>query len=313
MTPRWSHRVFRGDPLCRVAVLVLWAACDHPPPQVNIRELPAPAPVPADQIAAEVNGRAISLAEVATQARAAGTTSKEALAALVNAELLSREAERRGLVADPEVQVTAKREAVRVYLQKTFEKEVTPDNAVDESMLHKAYDRQLGRLVHPAIRLAEQILILSDKENANARELAEKIREKAARAQTIEQFKQVATEFQDTGRQLGLGVTLQEGTTARHGSTVEEFAKATFDLKQPGDVSPVVRTKFGYHIIWLTREIPEENITFKQAAPKIREGLWPAVQQRAFAKMQEKLADQHQVTTYPARLSQIKDDDALPF
>ena len=80
-------------------------------------------------------------------------------------------------------------------------------------------------------------------------------------------------------------VQLQVGPTARYGTTVEPFAKATFDLKKLGDVSPVVTSPFGLHVIRYNELIAEENISFEEAKEKLREGAWPDAQVRAFAQI----------------------------
>lgn len=55
----------------------------------------------------------------------------------------------------------------------------------------------------------------------------------------------------------------------RVGSMVEPFAKAAFDLKV-GDMSDVVATEFGYHLILCTAKNPGKQPTFEQAKEAVR-------------------------------------------
>jgi parvulin-like peptidyl-prolyl isomerase len=56
---------------------------------------------------------------------------------------------------------------------------------------------------------------------------------------------------------------------ARVGAMVEPFAKAAFDLKV-GDMSDVVATEFGYHLILVTAKNPGKQPTFEQAKEAVR-------------------------------------------
>ena len=56
------------------------------------------------------------------------------------------------------------------------------------------------------------------------------------------------------------------------GSPQKPFEKAVFDLK-PGEVSDIVKTEFGYHLIKLIERKPENKIDFKVVQVKIGEYL----------------------------------------
>ena len=52
-------------------------------------------------------------------------------------------------------------------------------------------------------------------------------------------------------------------------SYVAAFVEASKALKKPGDISPPVKTKFGYHVIKLVARTPDQQLTFAQAHDRI--------------------------------------------
>jgi parvulin-like peptidyl-prolyl isomerase len=74
---------------------------------------------------------------------------------------------------------------------------------------------------------------------------------------------------------------------------VPAFSKAAFALKKPGEISPIVHTQYGYHIIQLIAKKPAQVRTFEQVKPQIEQML---AQQDAKADF-EKLIDELKAKT----------------
>jgi len=69
---------------------------------------------------------------------------------------------------------------------------------------------------------------------------------------------------------------------------VPEFDKAAFSLKD-GEMSGIVKTNFGFHIIKVTGKRPAGTRSYDEVKEQIKASLLPTKQQEIFQKMKEDL------------------------
>ncbi len=123
------------------------------------------------------------------------------------------------------------------------------------------------RMAEPEIQASHILIRLAPEataaDSAEARALAESLR---ARVLAGEDFAALARQYSDdegSGQQGG-----DLGFFARS-RMVEPFANAAYDLESVGDVSDVVETRFGYHVIQLTGRKARE--TYEEAYPELKQ------------------------------------------
>lgn len=78
------------------------------------------------------------------------------------------------------------------------------------------------------------------------------------------------------------------------GMTIKPFEDAAFALK-PGEISEVVKTQFGYHIIKLEEISPERQKTLEESSIEIEFILFPEKEQQAFTRWLASLKDEYNV------------------
>jgi len=69
----------------------------------------------------------------------------------------------------------------------------------------------------------------------------------------------------------------------QRGEMIEEFEKAAFDLNT-GEVSDIVKTPFGFHLIKVTDHKEERNLSLQEAKPEIKEKLESMVKEETFSR-----------------------------
>lgn len=146
---------------------------------------------------------------------------------------------------------------------------------VTEDAVKKFYDENPARFEEPEMVRASHILLstldpvtrqpLSDDKKSAKRKQAEDL---LKRARAGEDFVKLAKEYsEDPGSKEKGG----EYTFPR-GQMVPEFESAAFSLNT-NQISDIVTTQFGYHIIKLNEKIPAHKVELAKVADDLKEGL----------------------------------------
>ena len=106
---------------------------------------------------------------------------------------------------------------------------------------------------------------LSPQEKSAKRELIEKIRQRAVAGEDFAEL--VKTYSEDPGARENNGTY-----TFARGQMVPEFEAAAFSM-EPNQISDIVTTRLGYHVIKLLQIIPAEPIEFDKVQADIRTSL----------------------------------------
>ena len=169
-----------------------------------------------------------------------------------------------------------------VFNPSVVEKQVT----VSDAEVADAYNKNKTRFTTPEKRTASHILINVKKDASAAEDAAAK-----AKAQAIldevrknpNDFAKIAkAQSQDPGSaELGgdLGVV-------QKGVFVKPVEDAIYGLKE-GEVSGLVRSEFGYHIIKITKIVPESQKSLEEAKPEIVADLKKAKMSAKYSELAE--------------------------
>ena len=161
-----------------------------------------------------------------------------------------------------------------------------PQNFITGEDLQAYYTEHRGEFKTPEAVKARHILKkfpdnATDEQKAEVKAEAEKLLEtvKAAIVEG-EDFAELAKEHSEDlgsapqgGALRGRNPDLPPGDYFARGDMVQPFEKAAFDELAPGEVSNLVESSFGYHIIKLEEKRPEEIQPFSQARSEIHDKL----------------------------------------
>jgi peptidyl-prolyl cis-trans isomerase D len=185
------------------------------------------------------------------------------------------------------------REQARVEYVKFTIDDLLNKIEVSNEELHKYYAEHQGELGTPEERRAAHILIsvtanASQAQQDTAREKAEQLLLQVRK--TPAKFAELARQnSQDPGSAANGG---DLGFVGR-GMMVKPFEDAVFALK-PGEISGLVKSGFGYHIIKLSAIKPTRTIPFVEA----REGIFNKLRQQNAAGKFAELAEKFSNTVY---------------
>ncbi len=161
-----------------------------------------------------------------------------------------------------------------------IEREVRVPEA-DEDALRRFYWNNMHRFVTPPLYEADHILIAARRDDhaafAAAREKASSLRSILAVAP--ERFAELARDCSDCPSGALGGSLGQIGP----GDTTSEFEAALGNLA-PGEISPLVETRYGVHLVRLTRRIDGRQLPFEAVRERIAAYLTEHVNRQATAQ-----------------------------
>ncbi|GAM08554.1 foldase protein PrsA [Geobacter sp. OR-1] len=199
---------------------------------------------------------------------------KEMLETMVIRELILQQAKKDGvdksqLVAD-KLEELKKRLVVEAYLKKKVEEQAN----ISDADLKKFYDENKDKFKSGDQIKASHILVKDEK-------LAKDI---------LAQIK-AGGSFEELAKKNSMDSAGAKGGDLgwfSKGSMLPEFEKVAFGLKE-GEISGLVKTKFGYHIIKLTGKRAAGQRDFAEVKDQIKAALLPSKQKEVFDKLKDEL------------------------
>ncbi|MBN1571706.1 MAG: peptidylprolyl isomerase [Deltaproteobacteria bacterium] len=162
---------------------------------------------------------------------------KRFIETLVLREILCREAEKEGITKDKEVlnkiESAERKVIIEEYLDRKFKDEIP----VTQADIDEFYETNKDSFDNAETIRARHILLKTRDEAENILKMLKK----------GESFETMANEY-------SVGPSASRGGDLgfyKRGRMVPEFDAAAFALKKPGDISDIVQTRYGYHIIQL--------------------------------------------------------------
>ncbi|HUE88451.1 MAG TPA: peptidyl-prolyl cis-trans isomerase [Vicinamibacterales bacterium] len=147
---------------------------------------------------------------------------------------------------------------------------------VPEAELQAFYQQNIAQYTTPEQLAASHILFrLEDTDEEAVRKQAEEV---LKRAKAGEDFAALAKQFSQDDSNNTTGGSLGE---FGRGTMVPEFEQAAFALK-PGEISDLVKTSFGYHIIKVEKNEPATTRTLDEVRAEIEDQVkWQEAQEQA--------------------------------
>ena len=192
-----------------------------------------------------------------------------------------------------QIQILTDEHLAKGYVQKNVISKVKITD-LDVEEYYKNHPKEFEK---PETVKARHILIgfkgdMTEEEKKELRKKAEGIHKKAKRG---DDFAQLASEYSDDPGSKTKGGEL--GYFPR-GNMVPEFENAAFNLK-PGDISDVIETPYGYHIIKVEDKKAAEMPAFDSVKDQARFKATQAAEQKKINEFIEKAKKETKATIYP--------------
>jgi len=174
---------------------------------------------------------------------------------LVNQELLLQEAKKQKLQKDQDLVELFEKLKRDLLVQRLVEREVLDKAKITGKEAKAYYKENKDQFKSPAQIYAYHIL-LADQEQAK------KVEQRLAKGDN----------FQEVAKEVSVGPSGSRGGDlgwVGRGQLVPEFEEVAFELN-PGDVSRIVKTQFGFHVILVTEKKDSRQLPFSDVSDQIQ-------------------------------------------
>lgn len=243
------------------------------------------------QVLAEVNGGSITTGDFTRELKnlpeylkaMADTPEgrKEMLDTMVIRELILQQATKDGLDKGPDIEEKMRDLKKRLIVEAFLKKKVETESHVSDADLQKFYEQNKDKFKTGDQIKASHILVKTEKE---AKEILAQIK--------------AGGNFEELAKKSSVDSSAAKGGDLGwfgKGSMVPVFEKAAMALKE-GQVSDVVKSDFGFHIIKLTGKRAAGVRPLEEVKEQIKGAIMPTKQQEIFQKIKEELKKSAKIT-----------------
>ena len=274
-------------------VLVAIPGCGTPNEPLPVASSSLPAGV-----VARVEGESISGSAVAQIAERQGLQARAALSPALSDALFAAAA--RASLPVSIIAAVERAAAARALLERVGVESVAAGPPTDTEVAELVRERWVELERPDAARTTHAVVMNTDpNRDGAAQALAQKLALAAKAASSAEEFLSLVESVPGEGFEVraenlpaittdGRGFERTEkGFVSAFASFDRDFALAANRLHEPGDLSPVVKTRFGYHVIRLAERIPGSVLPTAELATLLR----PEVDTRRAARVRRELLE----------------------
>jgi len=206
---------------------------------------------------------------------------KEMLDTMVIREVILQQAAKDGLDKGPEMEEKLKEMKQRLIVEAFLKKKVESESKMTDADLQKFYEQNKEKFKTGEQMKASHILVKTEKE---ANDVMAKIK--------------AGGNFDELAKKYSVDSSASRGGDLGwfgKGSMVPAFEKAASALKE-GQVSPIVKSDFGFHIIKLVGKRPAGYRPLEEVKDQIKGAIMPSKQQEVFLKLKEELKKSAKIT-----------------
>jgi peptidyl-prolyl cis-trans isomerase C len=217
---------------------------------------------------------------------------KEFIDRLISNKLFEYAASKEDFSQDPKYTAAVDDALRKVNMQYFYDRYIASKVKIDEKDSKEYYNKHSDNYISPE-RIRVRHILVELKPNAfmaeatHAREKIEKLRQRVMEGESFEAVAGAESDCPSKGRGGDLGFF-------QRGEMEAKFEKAAFALEK-NEISDIVETEFGYHIIKLIDRIPQRQQPYDDVKTEIRNELQVQMEQQLYLDILKSLTNKYEV------------------